>query len=64
MMNGTLGGRTFGIPYCTLCGSTQAYFTDNVPAGIDRLILRTTDLLIRSNKVMCDINSYSVYGHG
>ncbi|MEO1748224.1 MAG: DUF3179 domain-containing (seleno)protein, partial [Pseudomonadota bacterium] len=31
MVNDTLGGRDLGIPYCTLCGSAQAYFTDNMP---------------------------------
>ena len=28
MVNDTLGGRDLGIPYCTLCGAMQAYFTD------------------------------------
>ncbi len=28
MVNDTLGGRRIGIPYCTLCGSAQAFFTD------------------------------------
>lgn len=61
MVNDTLGGRDLGIPYCTLCGAAQAYFTDGLPAGITRPILRTTGLLIRSNKVMYDINTYSVF---
>ena len=61
MVNDTLGGRTLGIPYCTLCGSAQAYFTDRLPDGIERPILRTTGLLIRSNKVMHDINTHSVF---
>ena len=61
MVNDTLGGRDLGIPYCTLCGSAQAYFTDQLPSGIERPILRTTGLLIRSNKVMYDVNSYSVF---
>ena len=61
MVNDTLGGRDLGIPYCTLCGAAQAYFTDRLPAGIKRPILRTSGLLIRSNKVMYDINTYSVF---
>ncbi len=61
MVNDTLGGRHLGIPYCTLCGAAQAYFTDQLPEGIDRPILRTSGLLIRSNKVMYDITSYSVF---
>jgi hypothetical protein len=61
MVNDTLGGRHLGIPYCTLCGSAQAYFTDDVPDGVERPILRTSGLLIRSNKVMFDLNTYSVF---
>jgi len=61
MVNDTLGGRDLGIPYCTLCGAAQAYFTDQLPEGIDRPILRTSGLLIRSNKVMYDIGTYSVF---
>ena len=61
MVNDTLGGRDLGIPYCTLCGAAQAYFTDQLPAGIKRPVLRTSGLLIRSNKVMYDIETYSVF---
>ncbi|WP_425093103.1 DUF3179 domain-containing (seleno)protein [Tropicimonas sp. S265A] len=61
MVNDTLGGRDLGIPYCTLCGAAQAYFTDRMPAGVDRPVLRTSGLLIRSNKVMYDITTYSVF---
>lgn len=61
MVNDTLGGRHLGIPYCTLCGAMQAYFTDGLPAGVQRPVLRTSGLLIRSNKVMYDVNSYSVF---
>lgn len=61
MVNDTLGGRHLGIPYCTLCASAQAYYTDDLPAGVDRPVLRTSGLLIRSNKVMYDITSHSVF---
>lgn len=61
MVNDTLGGRDLGIPYCTLCGAAQAYFTDQLPDDIERPILRTSGLLTRSNKVMFDINTYSVF---
>ncbi|MEP4194316.1 MAG: DUF3179 domain-containing (seleno)protein [Aliishimia sp.] len=61
MVNDTLGGRDLGIPYCTLCGAAQAYFTDRLPSGVKRPILRTTGLLIRSNKVMYDIQTHSVF---
>lgn len=59
MLNLTLGGRELGIPYCTLCGSAQAYFIDNVD-GIERLVLRTSGLLSRSNKMMYDLTTGSL----
>jgi len=61
MVNDTLGGRDLAIPYCTLCGAAQAYFTDQLPAGVRRPILRTSGLLIRSNKVMYDVRTFSVF---
>ncbi len=61
MVNDTLGGRDLGIPYCTLCGAAQAFFTDQLPGGIERPVLRTSGLLSRSNKVMYDLNTFSVF---
>lgn len=61
MVNDTLGGRDLGIPYCTLCGAAQAYFTDGLPEGVERPILRTSGLLIRSNKVMYDLVTDSIF---
>ena len=60
MVNDTVGGRRIGMPYCTLCGSAQAYLTDSVPEGSDVPVLRTSGLLSRSNKVMFDLNTFSV----
>ncbi|NNK91027.1 MAG: DUF3179 domain-containing protein, partial [Acidimicrobiia bacterium] len=61
MVNDTLGGRDFAMPYCTLCGSAQVYLTDEMPADLPRPILRTSGLLIRSNKVMYDLESRTVF---
>ena len=61
MINDTLGGRRIGMPYCTLCGSAQAYFTDAVPDGVAVPVLRTSGLLSRSNKVMYDLVTTSVF---
>ena len=61
MVNDTLGGRRIGMPYCTLCGSAQAYFTDDVPDGVAIPVLRTSGLLSRSNKVMYDLVTKSVF---
>ena len=57
MVNDTLGGRQIGIPYCTLCRSVQAYFTDR--AGNFKPLLRTSGLLSRSNKFMYDLRTFS-----
>ena len=61
MVNDTLGGRDFAMPYCTLCGSAQVFLTDQLPDGVDRPVLRTSGLLTRSNKVMYDVVSGSVF---
>lgn len=57
MVNDTLGERRIGMPYCTLCGSAQAYYTDDVD-GFEP-VLRTSGLLARSNKLMYDISTMS-----
>ncbi|MCW5633013.1 MAG: DUF3179 domain-containing protein [Rubrivivax sp.] len=57
MVNDTLGGRRIAVPYCTLCLSAQAYFTDEVPGR--RPVLRTSGLLSRSNKFMYDRTTWS-----
>ncbi len=61
MVNDTVGGRRIGLPYCTLCGSAQAYLTDSVPIGFGTLELRTSGLLSRSNKVMFDLHTFSMF---
>ena len=64
MVNTTIGGRRIGMPYCTLCGSAQAYFTDDVVDRAevgDSYELRTSGLLSRSNKVMFELQTMSVF---
>ena len=61
MVNDTLGGRDLGIPYCTLCGAAQAFYTDELPSDIERPVLRTSGLLSRSNKVMYDLKTHSIF---
>ncbi len=61
MVNMTIGGRRIGMPYCTLCGSAQVYFTDTPASGFDDYELRTSGLLSRSNKVMFDLHTRSVF---
>ena len=57
MVNDTLGGRRIAMPYCTLCLSAQAYFTDEIEGF--RPQLRTSGLLSRSNKFMYDVTTFS-----
>ncbi len=66
MFNLTLGERRLAIPYCTLCGSAQAYFTDqpdgSPTSGAEVVpVVRTSGLLSRSNKVMYDLETQSVF---
>ena len=68
MVNITIGGRRLGIPYCTLCGSAQAYFTDMVPDSVRNRLgeaetfeLRTSGLLSRSNKMMYEYHTRSMF---
>ena len=60
MVNDELGGRRIGMPYCTLCASAQVFLTDINGVGEPPLVLRTSGLLSRSNKIMFDLHSYSV----
>jgi hypothetical protein len=59
MVNDTVGGRRIGMPYCTLCGSAQAYFTDELGDDFPQPVFRTSGLLIRSNKMMYELNTKS-----
>lgn len=60
LVNDTLGGRRIALPYCTLCGSAQAFYTDDIP-GFDVAVMRTSGLLSRSNKVMYDVVTFSAF---
>lgn len=61
LVNDTLGGRDLAMPYCSLCGAAQAFFTDRLPAGVKRPVMRTSGLLLRSNKIMFDVETYSLF---
>ena len=60
MVNDTLDGRRFALAYCTLCGSAQGFYTDDIP-GFDLAVMRTSGLLSRSNKVMFDVVTFSAF---
>lgn len=59
MVNDSVGGRRIAIPYCTLCGSAQAYLTDELGDGYEQPVFRTSGLLIRSNKMMYELTTQS-----
>ena len=59
MVNDTLGGRRIAMPYCTLCGSAQAYLTDELGPEYEQPVFRTSGLLIRSNKMMYELTTKS-----
>jgi hypothetical protein len=62
MVNATIGGQRVAIPYCTLCGAAQVFLTDDVAAAGDAgVVMRTSGLLRRSNKVMYDLTTGSVF---
>ncbi len=54
LVNDELGGRSFSLTYCTLCRSAVAFFVDDLPAGTEPPVLRTSGLLRRSNKLVFD----------
>jgi hypothetical protein len=54
----SLGGREITVVYCTLCGTVIPY--DNEVAGKE-LTLGTSGLLYRSNKLLYDANSNSLW---
>ncbi|MBK5268461.1 MAG: DUF3179 domain-containing protein [Acidimicrobiia bacterium] len=62
MVIDTVGAVRIGLPYCTLCGSAEAYDLASVPNGIDPSFMRTSGLLVRSNKLMFDLNTWSAIG--
>ena len=61
MLNDTVGDEPVTLTYCTLCGSAILYST-RTPAGGGRSF-GTSGLLYRSNKLMYDRTSYSLWSN-
>lgn len=59
MVNDALGEQRFFIAYCVLCGSAVAY--DSYIDGVGRFIFSTSGLLRRSNKLMYDRQTMSLW---
>jgi hypothetical protein len=60
MVNDTLAGQPYALSYCTLCGSGILYATDK-PGG--RYEMGTSGLLYRSNKLMFDRESFTLWSN-
>lgn len=64
MMNDTVGGQPLALAYCTLCGAGVLYATDiDHPRTNGPLIFSSTGLLYRSNKLMYDRQTDTVWDH-
>ena len=61
MANDTLGGLHVAFSYCTLCGAPIPYFVDELDMVDEPLELRTSGLLQRSNKLMYDAQTESLF---
>ncbi len=61
MANDVVGGEPFALSYCTLCGSAIAYST-RLPDG-RTLTFGSSGLLYRSNKLMYDENTLSLWSN-
>ncbi|MEM9652633.1 MAG: DUF3179 domain-containing (seleno)protein [Actinomycetota bacterium] len=60
LVNDRLGGERIVLAYCTLCGAGQVYLVDRVPERFQPVVMRTSGLLHRSNKIMFDLASRSM----
>jgi len=61
MVNDELAGQPYALSYCTLCGSGILYATDRPDGG--RYEMGTSGLLFRSNKLMYDRESFSLWSN-
>ncbi len=62
MFNDVIGGQPVSLAYCTLCGAGILFKTDAEIEGVDGpLIFSSTGMLYRSNKLMYDRNTDSVW---
>ncbi len=61
LLNDTVGGRPIALSFCTLCGSGILYLAED--AGGTRLLFGTSGLLYRSNKLMFDRATLSLWSN-
>lgn len=64
MMNDSIGGRPVALAYCTLCGAGVLYARDVAhPDVLAPLTFSSTGMLYRSNKLMYDRQTNTVWDH-
>lgn len=61
LLNDTVGGRPITLSFCTLCGSGILYLAEDENGG--RLLFGTSGLLYRSNKLMFDRATLSLWSN-
>ena len=61
IVNDELGGEPVAVTYCTLCGTAVAYAADGIPGADGPLTFATSGLLQRSNKLMYDEQTESLF---
>ena len=61
LLNDTVGGRPVTLSFCTLCGSGILYLAED--ASGDRVLFGTSGLLYRSNKLMFDHATRSLWSN-
>jgi hypothetical protein len=61
MANDVVGGEPFALSYCTLCGSAIAYATRTSERNV--LVFGSSGLLYRSNKLMYDEETLSLWSN-
>ncbi len=61
IVNDELGRRRVAVTYCTLCGTAVAYAAGGVPGAEGPLVFATSGLLQRSNKLMYDEQTESLF---
>ncbi|MGO1120039.1 DUF3179 domain-containing protein [Rhodovibrionaceae bacterium A322] len=54
MFNDVIGGQPVALAYCTLCGAGILFETDNIPGFDSPLVFGSSGFLYRSNKLMFD----------
>lgn len=61
IVNDELSRRRIAVTYCTLCGTAVAYAAGGVPGTDGPLVFATSGLLQRSNKLMYDEQTESLF---